>query len=194
MENLNNNVNNIIQINDQYMQQDDVNNVDLSDMNERRDFYNSLNARSTELMETIRNKMEKKEGEWEILIKQYRSKSTAHVMDMQERGENVELTDSFLSGRQDEKFKKYVQNLRNIYKGCFTLRIHLVYAEHELNSNNIENVRNAFNKAFETYNKLKNYYDIAENVIVKNMKSLLRGNLEDKDILTFEEFDFREFD
>ena len=194
MQNLNNNVNNIIQINEQYMQQDDVNDVNLANMNERRDFYNSLNARSTELMETIKNKMETREGEWEILIRQYRSKNTAHVKDMQEQEENVELTDSFLSGRQDEKFTKYVQNLCHIYKGRSSLNSDLVDCKNALNSNNIENVREVFNKAFRTYKKLKDYYNIAETIIVKNMESLLRGNLEDEDILTFEEFDFREFD
>ena len=48
MENYNNNANNIMKNNLQYLQQNNVN-VDLSNMNERRNFYNSLNARSTEL-------------------------------------------------------------------------------------------------------------------------------------------------
>lgn len=192
MENLNNNVNNIMQNNVQHVQQDDVNNVDLSNMTERRNFYYSLNARSIELMKTIKNKMEN-EGEWDSLIKQYSEKNTDYVMDMQERGENVDFRDSFIYGRQDEKFIKYVQNLRDVYKGCSSLNMRLVYCEDELNSNNMENVRNVFNKAFETYNKLKKYYNIAETIIVKNMKSLLRGNLKDEDILTFKEFNFVEF-
>ena len=144
-------------------------------------------------METIKNKMGKKE-KLDSLIIHYKSKSTAHVMDMQERGENVELTDSFLNGRKDAKFTKYVQNLRNIYKGRSSLNSDLGDCRNALNSNNIENVRDVFNKAFRKYKKLKEYYNIAENIIVKNMESLLRGNLEDEDILTFEEFDFREFD
>ena len=192
MENLNNNVNNIMQNNVQYVQQDDVINVDLSNMTERRNFYYSLNARSIELMKTIKNKMEN-EGEWDSLIKQYSEKNTDYVMDMQERGENVDFRDSFIYGRQDEKFIKYVQNLRDVYKGCSSLNMRLVYCEDELNSNNMENVRNVFNKAFETYNKLKKYYNIAETIIVKNMKSLLRGNLKDEDILKFKEFNFVEF-
>ena len=71
--------------------------------------------------------------------------------------------------------------------------MHLVYVSYELNSNDIENVRNAFNKASETYEKLKRYCELAENIIIKNMRSLLGGTLEDKDILEFKEFNFVEF-
>ncbi len=189
MENFNNNVNNIMQVNVQNLQQNNVN-VDLSNMNERINFYNNLNTRATELMQAIKNKIN---GEWESIMNEYSARNIDYVKDMQDQGENVDFRDSYISGRQDEKFKKYAENLRDLYKGCSSLNMYLIFAENKLNSNNIDDVRNAFNEAFKTYNKLKEYYEIAKNIIIKNMRSLLRGNLKDEDVLEFKEFNFVEF-
>ena len=104
-------------------------------------------------------------GEWDRLMKEYSAKNTDYLMKTQSQEGNVDFRDSFVGGKQDEKIKKYVTNLRDLYKGCSSLNMHLVYASYELYSNDIENVKNVFNKAYKTYEKLKRYYELAENII-----------------------------